>query len=153
MGERTAREVLEDIAAWPLTEKTETSSHGVGYTAWRSKCIAQKWLNEHPATRSQSPRTMALEEAAKVVEALVDLHVPGDIETEGEARKAPTKTLRIYQEGYAVGWQDTCHRYREAIETALAAIRALASDSGHRNSVDTSALVDQSDQNLDEASK
>lgn len=60
MAEKTAREVLEDIANFPLEKKFEldefgeikhgTSSHGPGYAAWRNQRVAQEWLKANPKT-------------------------------------------------------------------------------------------------------
>lgn len=45
---RTAREVLEDIASFPLQHRDEESSHGVRYAAWRSQELAKDWLKLNP---------------------------------------------------------------------------------------------------------
>lgn len=52
----TAREVVEDIAAFPLRKELERdkfgelsgSSHSEGYAAWRNQQFAAAWLRLNP---------------------------------------------------------------------------------------------------------
>lgn len=54
----TAREVIEDIAAFPLRQAMELDERGgyksgssgwtEGYAAWRNQRFAETWLKSHP---------------------------------------------------------------------------------------------------------
>lgn len=49
----TARQVVEDIANFPLQFKSEEQSWSDGYAAWRNQQLAREWLRTHP-TRARA---------------------------------------------------------------------------------------------------
>lgn len=57
----TARELIEDIANWPITKgptrdrfgeiESGSQSYGEGYTAWRNQELARAWLRLNPTAQ------------------------------------------------------------------------------------------------------
>lgn len=57
----TARDLIEDIANWPITKahtkdrfgeiENGSNSYGEGYTAWRNQELARTWLRLNPPER------------------------------------------------------------------------------------------------------
>jgi hypothetical protein len=48
---RTAREVIEAIATFPLIKESDandSSSHGIGYAAYHIHDLAKDWLRDNP---------------------------------------------------------------------------------------------------------